>query len=429
MAVLAVPADLGQRAVPADLGQRAEEGVSMTDGRTTVALAEAAADVDQAVEQVLDLLGDPLRDVGRGDRVVIKPNMFQRKPGFRTSPELLLALARRASARGAEVFIAERTQVLKEILEDSPVHRYAQVVSFDDRPLRIVQIPEATSLRVPIAIPDIVVDCDFFIGAPQLRTHSSVVLTNAMKNLVGLLPGFTTRVVHMAGVEESIVDLNQLRPQHLVVCDATTVIEGNYPMEGSCREVGLIAASRNAVALDAVTALIAGVEPWELAYLADAHRRGLGPVDLAEIEIRGAAVEDVAFQIERAPVDLTPPRDGIHVHADTACADCRRWLAAAMHLLRGELLDFPGELTIVSGPVARLPELRGAVLLVGNALYEHREAGVYLEGCPPRAIQTAGLRYLMGLAVTDQERTQFRVPSRDVAFAGSAAWPAPEELV
>ncbi|MFJ2917242.1 DUF362 domain-containing protein [Streptomyces sp. NPDC087307] len=387
------------------------------------------AAVDQAVEQVLDLLGDPLRDVGKGDRVVIKPNMFQHKPGFRTSPGLLLAVAKRASARGAEVFVAERTHVLKEILDGSPLHRYAQVVSFDDRPLRIVQIPGATSLRVPVAIPDIVTECDFFIGAPQLRTHSSVVLTNAMKNLVGLLPGFTTRIVHMAGVEESLVDLNLLRPQHLLVCDATTVIEGNYPMAGSSREVGLVSASRNAVAMDTTMAAVAGVRAWELAYLRDAHRRGLGPVDLADIEVRGVTVEEAGFVIDRAPVTLVPPREGIHVHADTACDDCRRWLAAAMSLLRDELLEFPGEMTIVSGPMERLPELRGAVVLVGNALYEHREAGVYLEGCPPRAIQTAGLRYAMGHEVSDPERTQFRVPASTGGSVDALDWPAPEELV
>ncbi|MEU6087658.1 DUF362 domain-containing protein [Streptomyces sp. NPDC047085] len=405
----------------------------MTGDRTPVALtrteSDTTASVDRAVEEALDLLGDPLRDVGKGDRVVIKPNMFQRKPGFRTSPELLLAVAKRASARGAEVFVAERTHVLKEILDGSPLHRYAQVVSFDDRPLRVVQVPGATSLRVPVAMPDLVTDCDFFIGAPQLRTHSSVVLTNAMKNLVGLFPGFTTRIVHMAGVEESIVDLNLLRPQHLVVCDAITVIEGNYPMAGSTRAVGLVAASRNAVALDVTMAAVAGVETWELAYLRDAHRRGLGPGDLRDIEVRGASVAEVAFKLDRAPVDLTPPREGIHIHADTACEDCRRWLAAALHLLRDELLRHPGELTIVSGPMERLPEPRGAVVLVGNAMYEHREAGVYLEGCPPRAIQTAGLRHAMGHSVTDQERTQFRVPSHDGPDTEGLPWPAPEELI
>ncbi|MET7679230.1 DUF362 domain-containing protein [Streptomyces sp. NPDC005423] len=403
----------------------------MSGELTAVSLTRVGTTTEAAVDEALDLLGDPLRDVGKGDRVVVKPNMFQRKPGFRTSPELLLAVARRASARGAEVFVAERTHVLKEILDGAPVHRYAQVVSFDDRPTRIVQVPGATSLRVPITVPDLVLDCDFFIGAPHLRTHSSVVLTNAMKNLVGLLPGFTTRIVHMAGVEESIVDLNQLRPQHLVVCDATTVVEDNYPMAGTLREVGLVAASRNAVAMDVTMAAVAGVGSWELAYLRDAHARGLGPIDLADIDVRGVAVQDAAFKIRRAPVDLTPPREGVHVHAETACDDCRRWVAAALHQLRAELIAYPGELTILSGPMDRLPALRGAVVLVGNAMYEHRDAGVYLEGCPPRAIQTAGLRYAMGGSVDEQEATQFRVPRREPAPRGDTGLPglSPEEWV
>ncbi|SEN19065.1 DUF362 domain-containing protein [Actinacidiphila rubida] len=396
---------------------------------TAVALARSAAPtalaVDRAVEEVLGLVGDPLDALGRGDRVVIKPNMFQRQRDFHTNADLLVALARRAAARGARVFVAERTRALLEILRDSPVHRYAEVVSFDDRPLRIVQIPAATSLRVPIAVPDLVTDCDLFVGAPQLRTHSSVVFTNAMKNLVGLLPGFTTRIVHMAGVEESIVDLNLLRPQHLVVSDATTVIEGNYPMAGRSRRVGVVAASRNAVALDTVTAAMAGIDPSELAYLQDAGRRGLGPADLGSLAIRGEELADVSFRIERGPVDLTPPRAGIHVHAETACPDCRRWIAAALGRLRSELLAYEGEMTIISGPRTELPALRGAVVLVGNATYEHREAGVYLEGCPPRAIQVAGFRQAMGLPASEAELSQSRLPVAGV----DPAWPRLEECV
>jgi hypothetical protein len=260
-----------------------------------------------------------------------------------------------------------------------------------------------------------------------LRTHSSVVFTNAMKNLVGLLPGFTTRIVHMAGVEESIVDLNLLRPQHLVVCDATTVIEGNYPMAGRTRTVGVVAASRNPVALDAVTAAMAGIDPRELAYLRDAERRGLGPAALGSIEIRGEDLRDVSFRIERGPVDLTPPRAGIHIHAETACPDCRRWIAAALRLLRGELLAYEGELTIVAGPWTALPELRGAVVLVGNATYEHRDAGVYLEGCPPRAIQVAGFRQAMGLPATEAELSQSRLPTPGTAL--DPYRPTMEEMV
>lgn len=374
--------------------------------------------VTDAVERALALIGSPLDELHAGMRVLIKPNMFQLKAGFQSDPEVVTAVARLAAARGASVIVAERTQQLHALLRDSDVHRYATVRSLDDCPLRVTQIDSATSLRVPLAIPDIVLDCDYFIGVPQLRTHASVLFSNAMKNLVGLLPGYTTRIVHMAGVDESTVDLNLLRPQHLVVCDATTVIEGNYPMGGTARRVGLIAAADNAVAADAVLGTVAGFDVREARYLVDAHARGLGPLDPAQIDVRGEEIASVAFAMRPAAREIVAPRPGIHVYADTACDACKRYLAGALHELGDELRAWDGEMTVIAGPLVDLPPLRGAVVLVGNCLYECRDAGVYIEGCPPRAIQLAAFRYAMGEAVTDAERTQFRVPA---APARSAA--------
>jgi uncharacterized protein (DUF362 family) len=394
-------------------------------GRAAVSLVRVppvsdGAAVRDRVEEALALLGSPLDAVGRGDLVLIKPNMFQRKPGFLTSPDVVAAVAAAAAARGARVVVAERTRAIYDLLAGTDVGRYAEVTSFDDQPLRITDIPAATSLRVPIAVPEIVLDCDYFIGTPHLRSHSTVVLTGALKNLVGLLPGYTTRIVHMAGALESLVDLNLMRPQHLVVADARTVVEGNYPMGGTVREVGVLAAGTNAVAVDTVLAELSGVDPAELDYLTDAGRRGLGPNRLEAIELRGTPLPEVCFTLERAPVRVAAPRAGIHLHTETACPACRRWVAAALEALRDDLAGYPGEVTIVAGAREELPELRGTVVLVGNALYEHRDAGVYLEGCPPRAIQIAAVRHALGMPVNAMERTQFRVPDGPDALAGTA---------
>lgn len=385
----------------------------MSGNKPLVSLVRAGDQrvVDEAVAHALDLIGSPLDGLDATCLVLIKPNMFQFKPGFRSSPEVVAAVARLAAAQGAQVVVAERTQNLYQLLDGHDVHRYARVVSLDDCSLRVTQVPNATSLRVPIAVPDIVLDCDYFIGLPQLRTHASVLFSNAMKNLVGLLPGYTTRIVHMAGVDESTVDLNLLRPQHLVVCDATTVIEGNYPMGGSARAVGLIGASENAVAADVVFGSVAGFDPREVAYLVDAHERGLGPIDIDEIDVRGEPRDAVAFSIVPAARAIVPPRPGIHVYAEPACLACQRYIAGVLTELTPELLAWEGEMTIVAGPWPVMPPLRGTVVLVGNCLYEQREAGVYIEGCPPRAIQIAGFRYAMGRAVTDEQRSQFRLPA------------------
>lgn len=393
----------------------------MNEGmRHPVALVSAPdeAAVDDGLHRLLDLLGDPLAGLRPGADVLIKPNLFQTRPGFHVSPALLAAIARVVAEHGARPVIAERTHAIYEILRDHEAARYARVVSFDDLPLRITDIPGATSLRVPIALPELILDCDYFIGVPQLRTHASVVYSNAMKNLVGLLPGYTTRIVHMAGVDESTVDLNVLRPQDLVVCDGTTVIEGNYPMDGQARKVGFLAAARNAVALDVAVGTLAGFDPDSVAYLRDAHERGMGPLKLEDIELLGTPLAELAFDMVKAPVEIVPPRAGIHVHAENACPACARFVAGAMRALAEELCAWDGEMTVLSGPQAEPPPLRGVVVLVGNCLYENRDLGIYIEGCPPRAIQLAAFRYAMGKPVGDHERTQFRVPPSRAGNAG-----------
>lgn len=381
--------------------------------RPPVALTGVAGDaaIPAALDRLLDLLDRPLAGLRTGDRVLIKPNLFQTRPGFQVSPALLAAIAKVVAEHGARPVIGERTRVLYEILRDHEAARYAEVASFDDLPLRITDIPGATSLRVPIAVPELVLDCDFFIGVPQLRTHASVVYSNAMKNLVGLLPGYTTRIVHMAGVDESTVDLNVMRPQDLVVCDGTTVIEGNYPMDGQARSVGFLAAGTNAVAVDVAVGVLAGFDPESVAYLRDAHQRGMGPLTLDGVELRGTPLAELAFDMVKAPVEIVPPREGIHVHAEHACPACSRFVAGAMRALAEELCAWDGEMTVISGPQVEMPPRRGVVVLVGNCLYESRDSGIYIEGCPPRAIQIAAFRYAMGREVGPHERTQFRVPA------------------
>src|SRR6266566_2401979 len=118
--------------------------------RHSVALEPVAGDaaVPDVLHRLLDLLDAPLAGLRPGAEVLIKPNLFQTRPGFHVSPALLAAIARVVAGYGARPVIAERTHAIYEILRDHEAARYARVVSFDDLPLRITAIPGATSLRV-----------------------------------------------------------------------------------------------------------------------------------------------------------------------------------------------------------------------------------------------------------------------------------------
>jgi ferredoxin len=75
--------------------------------------------------------------------------------------------------------------------------------------------------------------------------------------------------------------------------DAIVGMEGNGPSAGPPRNIGLVLASSDSVALDAVASKIIGLEPLKIHTTSIAHQRGLGVGDLARIEILGEKLADV----------------------------------------------------------------------------------------------------------------------------------------
>jgi len=181
-------------------------------------------DVFAAVKNAVALLGGIERFVKPGDRVLVKPNMFLSAPmplELITDPRVVLAVARLACEAGGEITVAERHKEIHKHLQPYPeIHRYARVVSFDDLPYTMARLHEARHLRAPVPFPDLADECDVFINVPGLRVHQLTQMSNGMKNLMGLLPGWATLHVHAYGLEGSIVDLNFHRPSDLVVTDA-----------------------------------------------------------------------------------------------------------------------------------------------------------------------------------------------------------------
>ncbi|MBP7737623.1 MAG: DUF362 domain-containing protein [Spirochaetes bacterium] len=69
--------------------------------------------------------------------------------------------------------------------------------------------------------------------------------------------------------------------------DAVVGMEGNGPASPDLREIGLVIASDNAVAMDAVVATMMGCDPAKLRFLQKAKEYGLGDHDIGRMEIIG----------------------------------------------------------------------------------------------------------------------------------------------
>jgi uncharacterized protein (DUF362 family)/NAD-dependent dihydropyrimidine dehydrogenase PreA subunit len=147
-------------------------------------------------------------------------------------------------------------------------------------------------------ISPLVLDSDFLINLPKLKTHSFMAFTGAIKNMYGVIPYGLRCSYHREYAKSEIfgqmlVDIFSCAPPHLNIMDAIYAMEGEGPSAGSPKKIGLILASSDAVALDAVASKIIGLDPMQIHTTIDAAKRGFGTAQMEEIEVLGEKIHDV----------------------------------------------------------------------------------------------------------------------------------------
>jgi uncharacterized protein (DUF362 family) len=123
-----------------------------------------------------------------------------------------------------------------------------------------------------------------------MKTHHWVGMTCAMKNMYGVLPGikygWPKNVLHHNGIPETVADINATLPRTMTIVDGIDCMEGDGPIMGSCKHVGLVVVGANLPAVDATVARIMGIEPTRIDYLRLAGQH-MGPLAASCIEQRG----------------------------------------------------------------------------------------------------------------------------------------------
>ncbi len=356
-----------------------------------------ARDIEAAVRRGIDLMGGIERYVRPGADVIIKVNMFSEgspESGKVTHPAVPLAVARLCHECGAHVRIVERVPQYGYILRGyEEIEQVAELVALEQVEHRHMPLPGARSLVCEVPWPNLIDSCDVFINIPGLRTHALPKFSNAMKNLMGLLPAGTTRLVHHYGLDGSICDLNYCRPSDLVVTEAIYTLEGNFPSEGTPVKTDIITVADNVVAADLVGAKILGLDPSTVFYLQEAIERGMGPASFDEFDLLGDDLEELLADVHIAPAPRDPERyrGPFGLLIENACDSCRQALAGGLLAVshRPELANMQG-VTIIAGHQDETPQVGdGKVLIYGNCAYRYRHLGHYEPGCPPLAGQVA----------------------------------------
>jgi uncharacterized protein (DUF362 family) len=244
----------------------------------------------------------------RGKRVLLKPNLVEpsrKSPQMTTHPAVILAAAEVFRGWGAEVAVGEGPGHVRDTemaLIESGVEEALDAgrLPFDD--LNYSQVGwsknggRASELK-GFWFPRQVIEADLIVSLPKMKTHHWVGYTGAMKNLYGVIPGikygWPKNVLHYAGIPESVYDINASLPKTIAIVDGIVAMEGDGPIMGTAKPMGLLLIGTNPTAVDATMGRIMGFDPTRISYLQLAANR-LGPVDDTCIEQRGETWQSVA---------------------------------------------------------------------------------------------------------------------------------------
>ncbi len=258
-------------------------------------LASARGDSPyKLTERVVDALGGMKRFVSNGDIVLIKPNIgWDRIPqqAANTNPEVVKKTVELCFEAGAKKVIVTdsscndpRRCYARSGIAKASVEAGAEVQLPEKRKLRKVNMGGVILKSWPIYTQYL--EADKVINIPILKHHNLTKLTIGMKNWYGIIGGIRSQL-HQ-DIHNSIVDLAQFMKPTLVILDAFRVLISNGPQGGSPKNVknmNIVAAGVDQVAVDAYGAHIFGHKPEEIQYIKIANQRGLGKMNIDEINL------------------------------------------------------------------------------------------------------------------------------------------------
>jgi len=255
----------------------------------------------ELVRKALEELGGMSRFVGRGDVVVLKPNIsWDRVPeqAATTNPEVVAEVIRLCFEAGAKkVKIFDRTlNEPRRCYKRSGIEKAAKDVGADvyhvyDRKFKTVSFPEGELIKSWKLYAD-VLEADRIINLPVAKHHSISSVSLGIKNLMGYLGGNRGKFHRQFDVK--IIDLSTRIKPDLVILDAYRMLIRNGPSGGNPADVVLkktVVAGRDPVAVDSLGSTLFDLDPERLSFLKEAHQRGLGEIDLSKLTIKTFSLE------------------------------------------------------------------------------------------------------------------------------------------
>jgi uncharacterized protein (DUF362 family) len=267
-------------------------------------------------EEIATLIFESLAPFGlqvKGKSVLLKPNLVGLDPhGFINTHPTVIAAARECFLRmgASQVLVGDGPALDRDteaILESvrlrehlGPLRNVFVDLNLDE--VQKVTFPTRASRLRELYLPKTYMGVDFVVSIAKLKTHHWAGVTLSMKNLFGIVPGacygWPKNVLHWAGIDRAILDINAAARPDFAIVDGIVGMEGNGPTQGQSKASGVLVFGNDPVAVDATCCRVMGLRPERVKYLQQAGTL-LGHLQADKIQQVGEQIEGVrqSFQV------------------------------------------------------------------------------------------------------------------------------------
>jgi uncharacterized protein (DUF362 family) len=274
-----------------------------SNDRAIVAKVTADGEVRASIKKVLNLLGTPEQAIGRGDRVLVKPNFNSPDPSpGSTDLTFLRAVIELLLEAGAKITIGESAggawrptrNVFRKLGVFELAHNLGvEVIAFEDRADDWVRVKIDGDYLKSVTMPRSAYEADKLVYLPCMKTHNLAWFSGALKLAMGLVHPGERRAMHVGHLQQKAAEINLCWQPDLIIMDGRKAYVAGGPASGQLVEPGVVLASGDMVAIDveAVKLLLTYKarnklpdDPWQLPQVVTALKHGLGESDYIVVE-------------------------------------------------------------------------------------------------------------------------------------------------
>lgn len=230
-------------------------------------------DLQEVLNFVSDIYKSCSGPVLMNRKVLLKPNILSDNPPEKcisTHPVVVEAMVRFLKSEGATVMIGDSPAIhtrgfraLKSGIDDICRNYNIDWVDFSIEPL-VIKLRDS---RIKVA--SVIKEVDLIISLPKLKNHELMYFTGAIKNTLGLVPGFSKAKQHARFQDREsfsrfLVYLNEKITPHFFLIDGIMSMDGRGPAQGNPVSTGVLIGSSNPLAIDIIASQIAGYKPHDI---------------------------------------------------------------------------------------------------------------------------------------------------------------------